>query len=778
MSENIFERIPYYFFLLAVLILPIWLLPYTSFPLEFNKAFLFYVFTIAAAIFWFISILQKASFRIPKSAALLAFLTVIAVWLVSSFFSPNSNLSLFGAGYEVGTFFSLAFLGVALLLVSVAFQSEAKAMKFYLALFTSSLLVFIFQLFHSGFNITLLPWNIFASKTANTIGSWNEVGIFFGLTALLSVVFLELFNLGKFSKLLFFVTFIASLAGAALVNFTTVWIVLGSFLIVFLVYLFSMRLASSAEGATQIKFMRLTIITLLVVFFFIIAKVLVGDFISSLGISSIEVKPALSATWQVIKGSLTENILLGSGPNTFVYDWLRFKPADINLTIFWSFPFQAGVGLLPTFIATTGILGGAAWLAFLLFLLFYGLKAVTYFESEVNRGLLIASFLGSLYLWSFTIVYSPGFLITALAFLVTGVFIALLCRSGKIKTIEISFLNKPKLGFICSLIIVLLMIASVASLYFLFQKYWAAYSFSRGVDIINSSGQIDEGEKMISRAANFDPQDRYFRSLSDIGLLRIQQLASRTDLSADDLRIQFQNTLAAAIGNAQKAVTLNPLDFLNWMSLGGIYESVIPFKITGAGDASVSAYKEASSRAPQDPRPMLAAARVEIQNNNLKEARSFLDSAINAKSDYAPALFLLSQIEAQEGNIKESIRRAEQTFSLAPNDIGVLFQLGLLYYRDKNFDNSQLALERVVSLNPNYSNARYFLGLIYDRAGKNKDAIEQFRKIQQLNPDNQEVKKILSNLNSGKPALNNISPPAPSPEKRSEVPLNEANPEK
>ena len=78
-----------------------------------------------------------------------------------------------------------------------------------------------------------------------------------------------------------------------------------------------------------------------------------------------------------------------------------------------------------------------------------------------------------------------------------------------------------------------------------------------------------------------------------------------------------------------------------------------------------------------------------------------------------------------------------------------------------------------MSLNENYSNARYFLGLIYDRKGVKDRSIEEFVKIEAINPDNQEVKKILTNLRSGRGALDGIVPPAPPPERRAETPVRE-----
>ncbi|MEK7090196.1 MAG: hypothetical protein AAB930_01275, partial [Patescibacteria group bacterium] len=69
-----------------------------------------------------------------------------------------------------------------------------------------------------------------------------------------------------------------------------------------------------------------------------------------------------------------------------------------------------------------------------------------------------------------------------------------------------------------------------------------------------------------------------------------------------------------------------------------------------------------------------------------------------------------------------------------------------------------------------YSNARYFLGLIYDRKGDKPRALGEFGKIAELNPGNNEVKRIIGNLNAGRPALEGIAPPPP--EERTGPPVN------
>jgi tetratricopeptide (TPR) repeat protein len=256
-----------------------------------------------------------------------------------------------------------------------------------------------------------------------------------------------------------------------------------------------------------------------------------------------------------------------------------------------------------------------------------------------------------------------------------------------------------------------------------------------------------------------------------LGLARLGEIVNRQGARPEELRAQFQNILAETIGNAQQANSLNPVDALNSMNLGRVYEAILPFRIQGAADFAKKYYSDALERFPSNPEPYLAQARVEILEGRTTEAKNLLLKAVELKSDYAPAHFLLAQLEAQAGNISAAIKSAETTALLAPNDIGALFQLGLLYYQNKNFSDARLVLERAVSINSNYSNARYFLGLIYAREGEKQRALQEFEQILALNPGHQEVLRIIQNLRQGLDPLSGISPPQPQPERRSQLPV-------
>ena len=776
-----------YIFYGLTFLLPIFFLNVAVSPVAFGKSLLFYCGIALAFMFWLFARLQKGEIKFPKSGLLLAALAVIIVWFVSAVFSSNPPLSFIGMGYEVGTFIFFLFLGLALFLSSIFFQDAKRILIFYLLLLSSALLVFIFQLLHTVFGITV-PWfNIFQSPTDNLIGGWNDFAIFFGFIALSALCF---FELAKFSKLLKTVSIIAlvvSLLAMLAVNFSTAWIILGFFVLVFLVYVFSTSFysrcpVSEAAGESKPpanisimpgKIVSLPLFVLLVIFFFILANGILGDFTGLLKTSMVEVRPSWGGTMQIVGETLKENPVLGSGPNTFLYDWLKYKPASINSTMFWNSRFQSGIGHLPSMAATTGILGGLSLLALLAFLLFYGMKVFSHTENGFNRTLMIISFLGSLYLWAFIVFYSPGFLIFALAFLMMGLLTALLTRSGKIKIVEISFLKNPRAGFVSVLVIVILMISAISGLYFFFQKYWAVRSYTQALRALNMEGDIGKSETKLSKAAQIDEQDRYFRALAEVGIIRMRQILSQKDLSPEILRAQFQSILGSSVQNAQKAADLNSLDPLNWTQLGRIYESVVSFDISGADELAIKAYQKALEVSPMDPTPFLGMARVKLASGDVEGARNYIQSALGVKADFAAALFLLAQIEAQEGNLEKAIRRMEQTVFVAPNDTGALFQLGILYYKNENYNGARAVFERTISLNPSYSNARYFLGLVYEKQGSVDKAIEQFEQIKKLNPDNAEIKRILKNLRSGGKPLRGISPPAKSPEEREEPPISE-----
>ncbi len=379
--------------------------------------------------------------------------------------------------------------------------------------------------------------------------------------------------------------------------------------------------------------------------------------------------------------------------------------------------------------------------------------------------------------------------------------------NNKAQIREISLLVSPQRTLIVSLILIALMIGSISLFYLGSQKYIASIYFAQGLAEYNKTGDPDSALNEISKAINLDPAvDQYWRSASQAFLMKTNKVLNSPDwqkasgAALEDLKSQFQVNMSQAISFGKSATEKNPVESLNWTNLGYVYESILPFA-SGGESFMIDAYQKAHESEPanpalvndlgrahltisdkaqleinqiaasQNPDQAQITALTQLKNQELEEAIKNLEKAISLKPDYSPAHYLLVQAYSRQGDLKNAIARSSDYYVLNSQDPGAAFQLGFLFYKDNQIANAKAALERAVELSSDYSNARYFLGLIYDNEGNKQAAKEQFEKIAALNPDNQEVKKILDNLNNGRAALETISPPAPAPQNRTEPPV-------
>ena len=746
---------------LLVGLTPLWFLPVTVFPLELNKAYLAYMLIVASFVFWLLARIQEGRMRLPKNYIALALMALVAAVFLSGLFSISRHVSFIGLGHEEGTVAALTLFSLAALVTSLLFSEHQHVKNLFRVFMLSAGIVFVFQFLHSILGISLFSQTIFATPASNLIGSWNAFGIFWGLAGIIAL-FLSDNPDGKW-RWYFYAVAIAGLAALVAVNFNVAWWLFAAFTVAFLAYLFSFGNGVKALGW-------LPILALLVSLLFIITPVLGQTISGVIGITALDVRPNLQSSWQVIQNTLEENIFLGSGPNTFLYDWMKFKPLDVNTTPFWAVRFNSGIAFLPSLVATTGLAGVIALALLILSFLWYALRSM-FTQTEKSEGsFMTLSLMTVLYLLLAEMFYTPGFLLTLFLFIFLGVFMGHITRHGLAGEYSFALFKNSGVGFVSVLLLLALSLASVSELYFLGQKYAAAIFYGRAIRSFNIDGNIDAARQSLTTAWNLDRQDQYARSLVDVNLARLGQVVNNTNLPPEELRTRFQDALNETIQNGQQTTQLNRVDPANWLAFGRIYEAVIPFNISGAADLAADAYKNSETYNPTSPEPLLAQARIEAARNDLPKAKELLRRANGLKSDYVASRFLLAQVEATTGNLNEALVETQNALFLAPDDIGILFQLGLLFYQDGQYDNSQIVLERAVEINSSYSNARYFLGLIYDRKGDTPRALGEFEKISELNPANDEVKRIVANLKGNRPALEGIAPPPP--EERKTPPVN------
>lgn len=775
----------------AAFLLPIFFVPSSAVPFQFSKMILLSTGVFLAFALWILSRLKEGTFFFPNTPIVKAFAGVFLVSLLSALFSGSPLWTSFvGQILEVGTVGSLLVMLLLLFLVPILFRSKDRIFYTYLAFFAAFFLVALFHLLRLLLGPGFLSLGLFTDNTANVIGKWNDLAIFFGTAAVLSLITIELISLSRLFSWLVYAALALSLLFLALVNFSTVWYVLAIFALVFSVYIFSFdRSARHSDGdsddqegadarkekARQLPVASLSLLVVSIVF--IIAGGPIGNAISArFNINQIEVRPSWSATFAIAGQALRHEPLLGTGPNHFVDEWLRSKPDGINATAFWNSDFSYGVGLVPSVLVTGGVLGTLAWLLFLGLFLYTGFRAIlSPINDKLSRYLVSSSFLAALFLWIMNVFYIPSPSIVALSFFFTGLFIASLSQEGIVKPRFVSFADDPRKSFISVMTLILLLIGTVALGYFFIERFIAATYFQEGVIAFNVQGNVDAAESDIVRAAALDANDMFYRFLTEIDIIRMSALLSQANgggVSADALRTRFQSLLAAALSNAQRAETIDPTNYQNWIELGRVYEAVVPLRIQNAYESASNAYSKAFALDPKNPAILLALARLETAEGNFDKAKSYIAQALLEKNNYTDAIFLLAQIQIQQGNIKDAISSVEAASILSPNDSTVFFQLGLLRYSNKDYAGAANALEQALAITPSYANAKYFLGLSDYKLGKTDAAVAQFKDLAATNPDNQEVKLILGNIEAGKDPFANAAPPIDAqPEKRGKPPI-------
>jgi tetratricopeptide (TPR) repeat protein len=817
-NPNLLERISYAIFIALAFLIPIFFVPSQSVVFQFGKNLLVILSVIVLFSLWVFERFRDGRFAIPKSSILLAGFALPIVYLVSALFSKNISAGLIGQGFEFGTTISLALMFLLMFLASVFLRTKNRVFYLYLAFFSSFLVVVLYQ------GLRLLPFlgpsflsfgTLIPTTASSIVGKWYDLAIFFGLGTVLSVVTLQFLTLGRVFRGMLYFIFFASLFFAIVINFYILWVFFALFGFSFFVYtvLFNRdginiergksvhEYNQAVRGFIQSKNISLLPLVLLIVsLFFVIAELPsrstqpVSDFISNVfKVQYVEVRPSWSGTAEIAKGTLSSSgreLILGAGPNQFISEWLRFKPAGVNNAIFWNTDFANGIGTIPSQLVTVGGLGFLAWILFLGLIFYKGAKLIFRpSEDPFTRYLTLSSFLGALYLWIMVIVYVPTMSIISLAFIFTGLFIAVLAQSHITEDKQVGFLRDPRLGFVSVLVMVLLILVSLSCAYFTLQRFVASVYYQRGQAIANMQYKdqnalmsgLNDSEALVRKANAFWTNDTYYTTISQINLAKLNIIAS--ELSQPNVTKEQTATLVSQfgvirdqmVGSAQLAIAYDPTNYQNYDLFGHVAEALIPIGVQQAYENAVLAYKKVIELNPHSPAAYLSLARVEIVHKDYTSAFGYIDKALAQKSNYTEAIILKTQLQIQQNDLKGAIDSVVQLAILNPNDPTVMFQLGFLLYNNKDWANSRVALERAVSLNTQYANARYFLGLDYANLDLRDQAIAQFVEIQKTNPDNQEVQSILTNLRSGKGAFTNVKPPLDNtPEKRKKPPIKES----
>ena len=789
-SHKIFgDRVIQWLLLGITFLLPLFFIPGTLVAPEFAKMFLLEVLVLFGIFAWSLGRLRDGKIEIPKSTLLGVALLLIIDFVISAGASPAPGVSFFGSGYDLGTVNTLIVLFLLMFLSSVIFTKRDRVLSLYIAFIFSSVLLMIYHLLRFFLGADFLTFDIFTNAVATPVGKWNDFASVVGALMVMSLSTSYFFPQNKTLRIPSIVIFIVGLFFLLLIDFTVLWYILGAFVLLLVsLSLYEgemlhkeMKVAAHAEGrehAHKPAHRRLPghlpkLATLLLVVSIIYISHLStmtwgkdNVSLSSLIATSLHASPysevvlTPKTTFEVVKGTLTDSPLLGSGPNRFTSSFLLHKNSDMNKTPFWDTPFEFGLGRIPTYFSTTGVIGTVLWLAFVALLFLKARKTFRLFKKDrIAAYLAFSLFVLTLYFWSLAIFYLPNIAVFSLAFVFAGALVAFLEGEGIMSKLSFTLGIRSKTSFVLTPIVIIILIGVIASSVLLYRQTASLVAY-RDAQLAVAANDVDKAEAALMHANSLSQRDLYLRSLSNVALVKLTRLAG-AQLPTDQFQAQANKLIADARSTAEAAVTLDSTNFENYLQLGGVYDTLGSLGIQNTTEPARLNYEQALRLNPKSPRVLFVLARLEYLANDHAKAKEYLTRALIERPNYLEAVSFIVQLDLQDKNPEEASTVLKAAIAAEPTNFLLHFALGYLDYAKKDYTSAVAEFEGAVILNPVYADAKYFLGLTYSKLGRRQDAITQFTDVQTLNPGNKDVESILLNL---KAARDPFAPPYVAPQ--------------
>jgi tetratricopeptide (TPR) repeat protein len=762
---------------LLFFLVPLFFLPWTTNVLEDNKQILFVVLTVVGLLAWLGQMVTSKSLQF-KSGWLNAVpgLYFIAV-LVASLTSLAGYQTWVGqSSQEYNSFLSITLFVVLFYLLMNEAGHTLVQRNIFTGLLLSSALSGLITLL-GMFNLLHFPFSFAQSTGFNTVGTLNGFVSFMSVMMFVGFAMwlvsqegrnrvIPLGGMGTFIRALIVVVTLVNLVGLIALDFWVFWVInifgvllLGTFAFI-----------QSQEFPNPKRFA----LPLVVLFVSVLLLFLPSPLRLNL---PIVLSPTYGVSMDITKSTLassTSNLLFGSGPGTFLYDYLAYKPAAVNASQFWSLRFDRAKSELVTTLATMGVVGTVLFLAIMIWVAAKAVGRLAFERDHEEWKMTYVVFMGWSILFLTYILYSFNF---TLQFLLWG-FTGLLASQVILKVWKSDFSQSPRLGLVTSFAFAVVGVGVLASLFVTGSRYAAEVAFAKAVSIDQTEGRaIEDVIAQLNRAVKFNSlSDVYQRNLSSAYLIQARELiattaSGQTERTADQTQ-QIVEVVSASVAAAARSTQIEPNAVSNWVIRGSIYRDLMSFA-QGAEDLAAQSFLNAIQLEPMNPihrtnlgrvyltvadrartlksaeDPELAKQAADQEVALLVSAEQAFIQAVQLKSDYLPSHYYLAATYERQGKLDQATARLAALRNNNPADIGLSFQLSQMLIRLQKYDVAQQELERIVQLSPNYSNALWYLASMYEISGDQDKAIETVKHVVDLNPENKTAQARLDRLEDG-----------------------------
>lgn len=753
-----------------VFLLPVFFLPFSVEPFDFNKQYVLFFLVSLAFLAWMSRMIicdKEIKFRrTPLDIPVLVFMFFSVLSTVFSVDKTSSFLGFYGRFND--SLISILSLGALYFLItnnifiktSAAEKSggEGTSVASVGSLLKTFLWSAFFVLLFSYFSV-FGGWQLLNQYLAKLIsgfqlpqimltGVFNPIGgslealaIFLAITAVLLVGLLlrEGKRIGKIiSGLLLFLAVVLLI----IIDFTAAWLVLGLVLLLFLAFAFWSRIFRERVNVLLIP---IFLVIISIVFTFI------GLSNFQLQVSGYNVldppreilldqKTTWQTTWETIKSSP----ILGSGLGTFSQDFSEFKPKEFNQTDFWQIRFDRGANQVAEMISTMGVLGTLSWLTiigfFLIFSWFYlRAQSLRFKVKEKGKQLtsgnyqfpLVFAFLAVLIAQFF---YYQNITLAFAFWLMLGLSVVSWQKPNWGKAI--SFKEFPEMNLVFNIVLIVILLIILGVWFFGARAYLADVNFKEGV-------ALDKIEKL-EKAVDLNQFRANYRIILSRGYFSGALNESQKDITQQNAQ-KIQNYFAKSIDEAKKAVASSPNWAVTYENLGMIYRDIQGF-VQGVTSWSVDSFRKASKLEPTNPVFPTEIGKLLLQEEKIEEAKKEIEKALGLKPDYSDAEIQMALISEHEGDLQGAINALEGIIAENPQSVEAHFQLGRVYYNNERIDEAISQFKLAIQLFPNHSNSLYSLGLAYQKKGQDGEALKMFERVLKLNPGNQDIMTRIEEL--------------------------------
>ena len=740
--------------------------PFFSVSIATTKTFILAAGALITLVLYILARLSRGNVILPPFILVGGLWLPVIAYVLSAVFSgtPFSS-ALWGLALESDTLGFMLVVACLGTLAALALRQPEQYRSFLRAGLVAFVVVALFE-------ATVVVVGQFASNTISPafsiIGSYEDLAFLLGLGVVGTLVTFRFLELPWRTYRVLTIATIVSLVLLAIANSSVVWMLLALVSLGLFIESIMMREMprtddfelddvavvneSSLETGTSNHSIILPLVVLAVSLFFLVGSTLGGALASALHVNVSSVSPSWQSTLSIAQKTYSTATVFGTGPTTFGAQWLKYRDASLNSTVFWNTNFSSGIGTVPTSFVTIGLLGALAWIAFFLLFVIFGLRMliVRTPRDAFVRYAAILSFVATIYLFAIATFSLPSTVILALAFVSAGLFASTMRFASQSRQWGIIFARSPRLGFVIVFALTLLLLSSVLLAYTLVGRYIAIVELSNA-NVAFSAGNLAVADQGVQNSISFAPTATAYQAQANIAITRLGQIAASTTMPIAAAQQAFQTTLSTGINAALTATRLAPTDYQNWLTLGNLYAQAVPLSVPDAYESARTAYEKAQALNPTSPEILFTLAQLDIAHKDTKTAEKDLRAAIALKPDYINAIFLLSQLEVQAGNVKDALASALAAAYFAPNDPNILFQVGVLRAASGDLPGASTALSAAVASNAQFANARYFLAAVYAKQKNLPAALEQLQSIAALSNENERiVAPMITALQAGK----------------------------